>query len=135
MATPAGPDPYSRLAELLSRVNRYDLASAHALECHDAVDARVERVVATAADVAAWMNARAALAHQNGASGHFLPAEALHSEPLPVAVATVSAGADAFLMCHEVLPVYASWFETRYASATSSILISVKFCRWPCFFL
>ena len=122
-------------AELLIRVDRYDLPSTHALVRHDSVNTRVERVVAAAADVATGMNARAALTHQNRASGHFLPAEALHAEALRIAVPAVSTGANAFLVCHEVLPVYASWLETHYASATSSILISVKFCRWPCFFL
>ena len=59
------------------------------LKLHDARDHRIQRVVAAAANVFSWLMLGTALAHQNRARIDELPAETLHTQPLPVGIAAV----------------------------------------------
>src|SRR4051812_9752039 len=65
---------------------------------------REQRVVATAADVVARVEVRAALADDDLAGVDDLAAEALHAEALGVGVAPVLGGRGALLVCHLVSP-------------------------------
>src|SRR5262245_40136932 len=69
--------------------NEYALVFA-AAELHHAVDFGEQRVVAAHADVRSGMTLRPALAHENVAGHHLLPAIALDAEHLRVAVAAVA---------------------------------------------
>src|SRR3954453_19814831 len=87
-----------------SRVLREDgdhAAAAALTEVHDARGAGVDRVVLADADAVAGLEAGAALAHDDLAAGDGLAGEDLHAEALRVGVAAVTAGAEAFLVCHE----------------------------------
>src|SRR6266850_2974879 len=70
------------------------------LEPDDAVDARVETVVPAPADVLARLEDRASLPHQDRSARDELAAEALHSQPLGVAVTAVAGTAARFLVGH-----------------------------------
>jgi hypothetical protein len=76
------------------------LAPALAVEVHRALDEREEGVVATDADVAAGVEARAALPDDDAAGLDGLPAEKLHAQSLTVRVAAVAAGALTLFVCH-----------------------------------
>src|SRR5262249_33523886 len=75
-------------------------AGAVFLEPPHAVREGEERVVLGKADVLAGLPLRAVLAQDDRPPAHRLPAEALHSEPLRVAVAAVPARALPLLVCH-----------------------------------
>src|ERR1700682_6242341 len=66
-------------------------ARAVVLEANDPVREREQRMVLGQADVLARLPLGAVLAQDDGPAAHFLPAEALHSEPLGIAVAPVAA--------------------------------------------
>lgn len=57
------------------------------------------------ADIRARMKLGAALAHDNAPSGHDLPAEPFHTEPLTRAVAAVTRRAARFFMRHGLTPI------------------------------
>src|ERR1044071_3485454 len=61
---------------------------------------REQRVVAAPADQVARVEVRAALAHDDLAGEDLLPAEALHTEPLGVGVATVARARRTLFVCH-----------------------------------
>src|SRR5207247_778402 len=69
----------------------------------DAVGEGEERVVAAAADVAAWMDARAPLPHDDAARADVLPGVDFHAQILRVGIAAVAAGALALLVRHGCL--------------------------------
>src|SRR6185437_2349930 len=81
--------------------------AAFIFEPHHARDPGKERIILRAAHVPAGLVARSALADQDAAAGHKLPAEALDSQPLPVRIAAVCRGAAALLMCHGKTPMLA----------------------------
>src|SRR5260370_40274870 len=78
------------------------LGAALPLELDGAVRGGEERVVAAEADVGARIDARAILAHDDGARAYELAIEALHAAHLGLAVAAVTRAADALFMCHMV---------------------------------
>src|SRR6266542_3279731 len=85
----------------LDRIDRHPLPIlVLELEADHAVDQGKEGIVIGAAHVLAGMEFGAALANQDAARGHDLPAVALHAEVLRVAVAAVAARANALLVCH-----------------------------------
>src|ERR1051326_2052879 len=73
---------------------------AASLEADVAVDLREQRVVPAATDVQAGLEARAALPHEDAATGHELAAEPLDAEHLRVRVTAVARAADAFFVRH-----------------------------------
>src|SRR5919199_5800116 len=64
-------------------------------------------VVASYSNVAAGLDHRAALTHEDGAGPPHRAVAAFDAEPLPLAVTPIARAADAFLVCHVCL--YASW--------------------------
>src|SRR5262245_3473386 len=74
-----------------------------ARELHLAADERDQRVVLALADVAAGEHDRAALAHEDAAREHALPAELLHAEPFRIRVAAVLGRGLAFFVRHGLL--------------------------------
>jgi len=70
------------------------------LEADDAVGRGKERVVATQADVLPGLPLRAVLPHDDGAAADDLATEALDTEALRLAVATVAARSLTFLVSH-----------------------------------
>src|SRR5687768_2224434 len=79
----------------------------------NAIDLRVDCVVATQADIIAGLDLGAALAHNDSARPHNLTAIALDAKHLRLAVATIARAADAFLMCHIILLVSMTSNERR----------------------
>src|SRR4051812_48945662 len=73
-------------------------------ELHLARDARVERVIASHADIYAGVHARAALAHQDLSCVYLLAAIGLDPEALRFRIAAVTRAAACFLVCHGPLP-------------------------------
>ena len=69
-------------------------------ELYSSLSLGEERVIAAQADVLAWMDPGAELAHEDGACGDGLATEDLHASALAVAVATVPGAALTFLMSH-----------------------------------
>ena len=94
--------PGERRFEALVRFDDADAAAVltESLEPDRAGDLRKERIVLSAADVAAGMNSCAALAHDDRSGGDELAGEALHAESLTVAVATVLGTTYTFFMSH-----------------------------------
>src|SRR6266436_377794 len=89
---------------LLRRLDADEAAvTSLVLKLHEARNHGVERVVLALADVFSGLVLGAALAHQDGAGVHELPAEALDAQPLAVRIAAVCRGAAAFLMCHDLI--------------------------------
>ena len=80
--------------------DRHRAALAAAVELHDALTQREERVVAAESDARAWAEPRPALAHEDHPGLHLLAGEDLDAEPLALGVATVLRGAEALLVCH-----------------------------------
>ncbi len=115
-------------AGLLGWVDRNDVSRAAALELHYTIDEGKQRIVIASADVPARVETGAALAHHDAAGSNRLTTEALDAQAVRVAIPAVSAGTDAFLVCHS-LPVYFVPGRRAQESATLSIRISVKFCR------
>src|SRR6266853_4975652 len=86
---------------LLSRANADELALAAAVaEFDHARDFGEQGVVLAPPDVFAGLHPRAALAHDDRAAGHQLPAEGLHAQPLRIRIAPVLGTAESFFMCH-----------------------------------
>jgi len=72
-------------------IDRHILAAELAgVEYHAAFTEREQRVVLTHADIAAGIDARAALADNDVAADHFLTAELLHAKTLRFRIATVA---------------------------------------------
>ena len=71
---------------------------ASRLEANDAVDARVDGVVAAQAGVVAGLVPRAALTHEDRPRLHCLTSEALDAAELRVGVATVTSGSLSLFM-------------------------------------
>src|SRR5689334_615461 len=87
---------------LLCRVDADEFATPALLfKLHHAGDEREEGVVGAEADIVARLEPRAALAHQNLAARHQLPAEPLDAQSLGIRIAPVARTAYAFLMCHD----------------------------------
>ena len=80
------------------------LAPLAVAELHLAVREGEQGVVATAADVLAWMEVGAALAHDDGAGGDGRAVEDLDAEPLGVRITAVAGGAAALGLGHVVIP-------------------------------
>src|SRR5215470_4125840 len=80
------------------------LVVALALETNVAVGGGEQRVVRAEADIDARLEAGAALAHDDAAGRHELPAEALDAQPLRVRIPSVARAADAFLVSHGPMP-------------------------------
>jgi hypothetical protein len=75
---------------LLCRDNADELAHAAAVaEFNHSGDLGEQRVVLAQTDIGARFDARAALADDDGSTGHQLPAEGFDSEPLRIRVAPV----------------------------------------------
>src|SRR5687768_5727023 len=87
----------------LTRDDVDDLAAALAAELHRTGLECEQGVVAAAADAAARVEVRAALADDDLARVDELAAEALHAEALGVGVAAVLGGRGALLVCHFVI--------------------------------
>src|SRR5690606_11803317 len=83
-----------------SRLHARGDAALRGAVVHDAVHQREQRVVAAHADVAARVDARAHLAHEDRAGVHLLTREALHAAALSVAVAAVARAALSLLVRH-----------------------------------
>src|SRR3954451_21514779 len=77
-----------------------ELAAAALAEPHRPVGGREQRVVAAAADVLAGVEARAALAHDDGAGTNVGTRADLHPEPLGVGITAVPGGRGALLLRH-----------------------------------
>src|SRR5919202_866771 len=92
------------------RPERIDADALALLRClfepYLSVNQGEQGVVASYSDVAAGLDHRAALAHQNRASPHHRAVATFDAEPLTLAVTTVARAADAFLVCH--VCIYAS---------------------------
>ena len=69
---------------------------------------REQGVVATATDVRAGVEVRAALADDDLARADDLAAEALHAEALRVRVTTVASGARSLFVCHVCISLRAA---------------------------
>jgi len=69
---------------------------------HPAVNDGKERVISTFANVATGVNARAALADNDGTRLYCLTPKALDPQALALAVPAVSGTANAFLVCHGI---------------------------------
>lgn len=78
----------------------------HAAFCGIPFDAAIAQgekgVVVADSDIVAGMEARSALADQNGSRGDGLAVIPLDAETLAVAVASVLTGSLTFLMCHDL---------------------------------
>src|SRR5690606_16573620 len=90
----------------------HDPAAAPGLELDDAGAHREQRVVAADADAVTGTEARAALAHDDLATGHPLAAEYLDAQHLRVRVTPVAAGAEPLLVSH---------YESSFAAAASAL--------------
>src|SRR5262249_52435814 len=107
-----------RRASALRRRRLVDVHAAARAVAHDAVLQRVEREVAPLPHVVARMEVAAALAHQDGARRHELPAEALEPAVLRVAVAPVARAALSLLVCHVNVPACPRW--RRWSAACTA---------------
>src|SRR5512147_2748125 len=99
--------PVPRRREALVRFDDADALAvfAEVFEPDRARDPGKERVVLSETDVLAWMDACAALAHDDGARRDELAGKALYAQPLAVRVATVLGTAYTFFVSHfEFLP-------------------------------
>jgi hypothetical protein len=67
---------------------------------HNAVDFRINRIIAPEAYVAAWMNPRTELADQDVAGFHCLAGVDLDAAMLPRTVASVAGRALSLFVCH-----------------------------------
>ena len=81
-----------------------DATTALATELDGATDEGEQGVVTAAADAAARVEVRAALADDDLTGVDDLAAEALHAQPLRVGVAAVLGGRRALLVCHLFSP-------------------------------
>ena len=97
--------PEKRFFEALVRFDDADAAAvlAKSLEPDRAGDLRKERIVLSAADVAAGVNSCAALAHEDRAGSDELAGEALDAQSLTVTVAPVLGTAYTFFVSHTSL--------------------------------
>jgi hypothetical protein len=76
---------------------------SHALEFHDAVDHRKQRVVTANPDVAPRMHLRASLPNEYASGCHRLTAETLHTKPLCITVTAVAGTSTTFFMSHTII--------------------------------
>src|SRR5258708_18055166 len=84
---------------LLGRANTDELALAAAVaEFDHAGDFGKQGVVLASSDVVAGLHAGAALAHDDRAPRHQLPAEGLHPQPLRIRIAPVLGTAESFFI-------------------------------------
>ena len=99
-----------------------------------AVDEGVDGVVATEADVTTRVEARAALAQDDGAGQDDLTVVSLHAEALPTAIAIVVGAARTFLVCHLSIRVaYASPSLPSVDSAACALRrdrLGAASCAW-----
>jgi hypothetical protein len=87
-------------------------AAAAAVEFHVAVNQSEKRVIVSPAHAFAWMKNGAQLPNNDVAGLYMFSAESFNAAALAVRVATVSAGALAFFMCHDIsLRVQGSGFR------------------------
>jgi hypothetical protein len=89
-------------APALARDDDHPATAAPHAELDRAGGEGEQRVVATATDVGAGVEVRAALAHDDLAGADDLAAEALDAQALGVAVATVPGAGSTLLVCHAV---------------------------------
>src|SRR6266496_3746815 len=82
-----------------------ELAPAAGAEGHGAIGGREQRVVATAADVLAGVEASATLAHEDRAGAHGLTGVGLHAEALRGGVPPIAGGSGALLLRHRANPL------------------------------
>src|SRR4051794_25549083 len=75
-------------------------AATFAVELHDAIDQREQRVVRAQANAAPRMELGPPLPHQDVAGDYLFSGVALHATSLPVGIAAVAARSLAFLMSH-----------------------------------
>jgi hypothetical protein len=87
-------------------------AAATTVKLDLAVDQSVDCVVAAQPNPLAGVKSCAYLADEDIAGSHRFAAESLYAAALGVAVASVSAGALSFFMCHEKSPLRT---DTRFA--------------------
>ena len=80
------------------------LRLAEAFEFHNSRDQCEESVVAPDAYIAAGVHLRTPLTDQDAAGRNKLSAEALHSQPLGIAIATVARTSTTFFMSHTRSP-------------------------------
>lgn len=95
----------------LRRKNVYDFFGfAVPLKLHDAVGKSENGIVAGATRVHARCESRATLAHDNASCGDLFAAEALDTQSLGIAIATVPGTAAAFFMSHATLLLLILWW-------------------------
>jgi hypothetical protein len=70
------------------------------LELDGTVSRGKKGIVATTADIGSWIDARAALADNDGAGAHKLTIKALDSQHFGLAVAAIARTAYTLFMCH-----------------------------------
>ena len=76
-------------------------ATTGSIETDIAVDERVQGVIAATTHISTGMKFGANLADDDAARSHYFAAKTLDAASLTVTVATVTAAALAFLMCHD----------------------------------
>src|SRR5690349_202911 len=69
-------------------------------ELHISIDQGEERVIAAHADLLAWLDLRATLAHNDATCRHQLTIVALHAQHLRLAISTITRATYTFFMCH-----------------------------------
>ena len=73
---------------------------AETLVLHDAIDERIQCVVASSADIQAGMDLGTPLANDDGPGSNNLPGVPLHTKPLRITVPTILRTSNTLLVCH-----------------------------------